>query len=496
MRTLWQGARVIHRMMDRRAGRLCMTLLVAILAVTLLPMKVEALLPLFLGETTTRRDLKTIMKEAKAIQDEFKGKSMPAEKFTALQALIAEGKEIQDEFDREKAILGMQNTIDEQKALDEVASPALPGGTKTEAEVKQLLKNRIAGYISVGDFVALSPQLKKYIDDGGLQTKNELVFKDIPNLLKIRGMPSTVHQGLIPISREMRKQIEAVLVERKDFPVFGTRVIEPERLGDIVNETENDVLRLRDLLNVVTTTSPVIEWIKKNDFTRAADIVSDGDLKPEAAAEFSLESTTVKTIAVWIPVTEQQLQDAPVLINLIQQDLLYDVKKVEEEKIVWATGAGQDWNGLVNQISAGRTSGGDSMIDKIRRSMTDIAIDGYRADGIGMHPIDLEEMQLTKGTDGHYIYVVVTDSATGQMRIWGLRVAESVGLLNPAGTDRVVIVGDWSRGATLYDRRQASIAIGYKDDDFIRNIRTIRAEERVAFAVRRPSAFRKIVTLP
>jgi hypothetical protein len=36
--------------------------------------------------------------------------------------------------------------------------------------------------------------------------------------------------------------------------------------------------------------------------------------------------------------------------------------------------------------------------------------------------------------------------------------------------------------------------VGYVDDDFRRNKRTIRAERRAAFAVTEPLAFRKIVT--
>lgn len=488
--TLKRGALTIHRMLDRRATRLAFIFLGAILASALLPMRAEALLPIFLGETSTRRDLKTILKEARTLQDATKGRAMTAEEGTKFEALAKEAKEIQDELDREKVLLDMQKSADEQKELDRVVDPAIPGSGKSEAEIKMELKNRVAGYVRLGDFITLSPQLKQFFENG--MPRVDLKFA-VPNLLKVRGLPQ-VHQGLLPVSRDVRKAIESIILERKDLPIFGSRVIEPDRLSDMVVDTENDRLRLRDILNVSTTTSNAIEWVAKLDYTRAADVVSDGDEKPEAAAEFELRSTTVKTIAVWIPVTEQQLQDAPVLINLIQQDLLYDLGKVEEEQIMWETGSGFNFNGLVNQIDEGRTSGGDTLIDMIRRSMTDIRIDGYEPNGLAMHPLDVEAIQLLKASDGNYIWIVVTDPTTGQMRIWGLTMVETVACADPAGTTRVAIPGDWRRGATLFDRQQASIAIGYKDDDFIRNLRTIRAEERIAFAVRRPKAFRKITT--
>jgi hypothetical protein len=53
------------------------------------------------------------------------------------------------------------------------------------------------------------------------------------------------------------------------------------------------------------------------------------------------------------------------------------------------------------------------------------------------------------------------------------------------------LVGDYQRGATLWDRERSSISVGFINDQFIRNQRTILAEARAAFGVRRPGAFRK-----
>ena len=98
--------------------------------------------------------------------------------------------------------------------------------------------------------------------------------------------------------------------------------------------------------------------------TRVADVGSASsvtDTEPEPGAPGSINvdhsptpapftvSTTlpnVVTIAVWIPVTEQQLADAPALINRINSRLIWDVKQAEEQEIGYGDGSGEHFAGL------------------------------------------------------------------------------------------------------------------------------------------------------
>ena len=80
------------------------------------------------------------------------------------------------------------------------------------------------------------------------------------------------------------------------------------------------------------------------------------------------------------------------------------------------------------------------------------------------------------------------------MRLWALPVVESQSMETDGGDTRNILVGDFNRGATLWDRQQNTIATGFVNDQFIRNMRTIRAEARAAFGVKRPHFFRTIET--
>ena len=95
-------------------------------------------------------------------------------------------------------------------------------------------------------------------------------------------------------------------------------------------------------------------------------------------------------------------------------------------------------------------------------------------------------------TDLRYIFGLV-ETLRGP-RIWSLNVVESDGMTHPTTGERRILMGDGIRGATVYDRHQVRLAIGFVDDDFARNLRTLRAEERLALAVKRAFAFSYVTT--
>jgi HK97 family phage major capsid protein len=440
-------------------------------------------LTLAITATATTRDLKTILGDIDRIEKEYEGKLMPQDKGDELERLYTEGKALQDSADRQKRRASLESFS------REIIDPALPGGKDKPATSEEIkgAKNRIAGYMRVGEFISNAPAMHEYAQKFKHMHGINI---EIPSLLKIKSL--RLSQGFIPLTKEMRDAIET-----KDLAVIGDGVIEPMRLADIVRDVENDQLSMRDVLNVSPTSAALIQWVARvGSPDRSAAIQSEGPTaatmaqKPQADAEYEVRETSVKTIAVWIPVTEQQLQDMPALINLIQQDLLWDLRKEEEEQMVWGDGTGLNLDGLDANITEADAGGYTSNIDLIRRSMTQIRVSGYQPTAVTLHPEDWEGIELEKGSDGHYIWAVIRD--TLGPRIWGLRVVETVAMDDPDSTNRLIIVGDFQRGATLFDRMQASIAIGWQDKQFIQNLRTIRAEERVAFAVRRPDAFRKI----
>jgi HK97 family phage major capsid protein len=414
------------------------------------------------------RDLKKVLQELQTLQSEYAGKAMPTEVGAQFATLAAEAKAMQDEADRTKLIADLD-------AKSRTVDVELPAETKTTRDEGYVAK------MTLGDFAVASRELKTFVDAGMPRQQWKLIEADIGGR---KGVP------MVALTREAANEIQ-----QKAVPTIGARVIPFDRDPDFVLNAEYVPPTLLDVLNVVQTNSNTVEWVRRSSYTRAAgtQVESPQGLKPEAANAYELVTTPIRTHAVWMPVTEQQLADWPQLSALINGDLNDDMNQYLEEQILYGSGSGVNFNGFFegSNVGVAREESGDTLIDVIRRGITDIR----RAQGVPnavlMDPIDFETLVLTKGDDEHYIYTVVTEA--GVTRIWGLPIVESVKLEASDG-ERNILIGDFGRGATLYDRMSRTVSVGLINDQFVRNMRTILMEARAGFAIRRPLFFRKITT--
>lgn len=442
-----------------------------------------------------RGALSTLLEELKAFQEKYTGGEVPdAKEAEAMDAKAAEASALQDEItEYDNRVKNLHGIIGAG-----VPSPVLPnprGGDHPKAE-----RDRIAGFMRLGEYISVFGGMKDFEAQG--MPKANFPLARVPTLY--RGPRQ--RDIYVAVDRAQRgKAEEFFLREAKAVPTLGAGVIDPERF-DMVRVTEHDQLTLRDILNVVPTTSNAVEWVRLVNYTRAADPTAHGAQKPEADIQFDLATSTVRTIAVWMPVQDQQLSDFPQLQALINGELLYDLEKRVEELVCWGDGLGQNFLGFfldpliwacgqMTAAGATRVVGTDTLIDIIRRGITDVRVAGYSPNAVLVHPYDWERIELLKATDNKYIWAIVNEA--GVSRLWGVRVVETEACADFTGAaieQRNLLVGDFTRGATLYDRMQSQVDVGWINDQFIRNMRTLRGELRAAFAIRRPGAFRDYQT--
>lgn len=244
-------------------------------------------------------------------------------------------------------------------------------------------------------------------------------------------------------------------------------------------------LTVRDLISPGRMDGNTLEYVKETGFTNNAAPVAEGASKPSSDIKLELYTTSAKVIAHWMKASKQVLSDISQLRSIIDQRLLYGLAYVEESQLLNGDGTGQNLNGIIPQATAysAPVSLSDlNIIDVLRLAMLQAALAEYPATGHVMHPTDWTSIETLKDTTGRYI--IGNPQGTTTPTLWGLPVVAT-----QAMTVRKFLTGAFKLGAQLFDRWDARVETGFVNDDFIKNLVTVLAEERLALAVYRPEAF-------
>lgn len=246
-------------------------------------------------------------------------------------------------------------------------------------------------------------------------------------------------------------------------------------------------MTVRDLLTPGNMDGSALEYVKETGFTNNAATVAEGAAKPSSDIKFALVSTTAKVIAHYVKASRQILSDSAQLASLLDQRLRYGLMYNEEQQLLTGDGIGQNLLGIIPQATAFVApfdpAGTETNIDNIRLAMLQAALAEYPATGTVMHPSDWARIELLKDTTGQYLI----GNPRGMLAptLWGLPVVATQAI-----TIDKFLVGAFRLGAQVFDRWLARVEVATEnEDDFIKNLVTVLAEERLALAVYRPEAF-------
>lgn len=251
-------------------------------------------------------------------------------------------------------------------------------------------------------------------------------------------------------------------------------------------------MTIRALLQPGRTNSSIIEYARQTVRTLNAQTVAENPsaAKPQSDIQWDITNTKVATIAHWIPASKQILADAPQLQSEIDGELRYGLEFAEEQQLLLGDGTGTNLLGLLPQATAyappaGVTVAGETRIDRLRLAMLQATLALYPATGHVLNPTDWAAIELTKDDHGRYIWA--NPAGLVGPTLWGLPVAVSLAM--PIGT---FLTGALAYAAQIFDREDANVLISTEDrDNFVKNMVTILAEERLALVVRRPQALIK-----
>ncbi|MBF4433203.1 phage major capsid protein [Vibrio anguillarum] len=267
----------------------------------------------------------------------------------------------------------------------------------------------------------------------------------------------------------------------------GGALVAPDRRPGIIGIPEQG-LTIRDLIAPGTTTSNMIQYVKETGFTNNAAPVAEGAAKPYSDIVFALENASVQVIAHLMKASRQILDDASAMASFIDARARSGLRIKEEGQLLYGNGTGANLHGLIPQASAFAAPAGSEVtleqrMDRLRLAILQAALAEYQANGIVLHPTDWATIELLKDSQGKYIIGNPQNGTTPTL--WRLPVVATQSI-----AQNTFLTGSFNLGAQIYDRMDIEVLVSTENtDDFEKNMVTLRAEERLAFAVYRPEAF-------
>ena len=196
----------------------------------------------------------------------------------------------------------------------------------------------------------------------------------------------------------------------------------------------------------------------------------------------------MRQIAVWIPVTDEQMRDVSYISGYVNNRLTLMLRQRLSSQLIVGNGVAPNLEGLLTNASVQtQAKGADPTPDAIYKAMTAIRVTGRAEPNATVwHPNDWQDIRLLRTADGIYIWGSPADP--GPERIWGLQVIQDT-----AETENTALVGDFANFCELVMRQDIEFEVSNSHASyFIQFIQAIRASVRAAFPIYRPTAFCKV----
>lgn len=259
---------------------------------------------------------------------------------------------------------------------------------------------------------------------------------------------------------------------------------ETTRTGRVVDFATRPV-QVTDIIPQTTTTQAAVVYMEETTFTNAAAETDEGTSYPEAALALTEQSSTVRKIAVFLPVTDEQLEDEPQVRGYIDNRLPFMVRQRLDGQILTGNGTAPNLRGINNVVGIQtQAKGTDPTPDAIYKAIVKVRVTGRAMpNAVVMHPNDWQDIRLLRTADGIYIWGNPSDA--GPERIWGLAVAQS-----DAQTENTAVVGDFANYSELAVRRGIDVQVSNSHSTyFVEGKQALRADMRAALLWYRPAAF-------
>jgi HK97 family phage major capsid protein len=239
-----------------------------------------------------------------------------------------------------------------------------------------------------------------------------------------------------------------------------------------------------DLVHKIPVTTGTVDTVREllyenNAATQAAGsplAFTEGAAKSESNLTFEAVSLRLGTTAHFLKASTQALADSEQLRGLLERRLRYGLLIRNDAAIVETIVA----NG---GHTAFTPTSGDDAIASVNRAIAAAEVLESQPTVILMSPVSWRQIQRIRAVAGDGQHIVGNpQQITGEM-LWGVPVMPT----NAVDVGKF-IVADFMTAGEYFLRQESVIDFGFVNDDFTKNLVTIRAENRGAYQVIRAVA--------
>jgi HK97 family phage major capsid protein len=299
----------------------------------------------------------------------------------------------------------------------------------------------------------------------------------------------------------------AATIDEGIIPAFsggaglGGQLVAPQLLPGIVG-LKFQPLTVADLIPSGITNSSSVSYVIESAFQDLTGMVSEKGTKPQLDLTLARRQDNVSKIANVAKTTDEMFQDAPQFQAWLEQRMIFGVKRKEEQQLLNGSGSAPELQGILQRsglattVTTSATLTAVKAIEGIYNQITALRSSSFvEPDAIVIHPTDWQTIRLGKDGQGQYYGGGPFTGAYGQpgpsnqAQLWGLKVD-----ITTAIAQGTVLVGGFQESAQVFRRQGVMVEMTNSNvDDFVNNLITVRAEERLALAVYRPAGFGKVV---
>jgi HK97 family phage major capsid protein len=258
---------------------------------------------------------------------------------------------------------------------------------------------------------------------------------------------------------------------------------------------------IADLIPSGVTSASSVSYVIESAFQDLTATVSEKGTKPQLDLTLARRQDNVTKIANVAKVTDEMFQDQPAFQSYLTNRMVFGVQRVEESNLLNGNGTPPNLQGILNRsglattvVTAAGLTAMKAMVGIYNQITALRAVSFVEPDALVIHPTDWQTIRL--GVDGQQQFygggpftgAYGNATPSNLSNLWGLKA-----VITTAIAQGTVLVGGFAESAQIFRNQGISVQMTDSNvDDFINNLITLRAEERLALAVYRPAGFGKV----